>query len=84
MSILKSNKIGKFDITTGELIEIYENSNDAASQNNIATSTLLGCCNGSKRQAKGYIYRYIDDDGNIIAEGKGRKRTIIQQNEDIV
>ena len=50
---------------------------------NIAKSTLLGCCNGSKKRALGFIWHYLDANNNIMLQGKGRKRDIIQ-NEDIV
>ena len=50
----------------------------------MAKSTLLGCCNGSKRSVFGYVFHYLDDNGNIIANGKGRNRTIIKYSEDIV
>ena len=45
---------------------------------------LLGCCNGSKKTGKGYIWHYLDNDGNVITSGKGRERTIMVRNEDIV
>lgn len=84
MRDIKKNRIGQFDIYTGELIHIYDCKEDACAKYNIAASTLMGCCNGSKKSAKGYVWRYIDDNGNVIAQGKGKHRTIIVQNEDIV
>ena len=27
--------------------------------------TIRGCCNGNKKTAYGYIWRYIDDNGNV-------------------
>ena len=83
MKTLKSNKIGKFDETLGNLLEVFENSDEVCAKYNIAKSTLLGCCNGSKKKALGYIWRYLDENNNIMLQGKGRKRDIIQ-NEDIV
>lgn len=84
MRRIKQNRIGKFDRNTMKLLETFDNSNDACFNGNVALSTLLGCCNGSKKSAGGYIWRYIDDNGNVIAQGKGRNRTIMIQNEDIV
>lgn len=83
MRNLKKNRIAQFDIN-GNFIEIFESKEEACLKYNIAHSTILGCCNGSKKTAAGYIWRYVDNNGNIIKEGKGRNRTIIQQNEDIV
>lgn len=83
MKTLKSNKIGKFDETLGNLLEVFENSDEVCAKYNIAKSTLLGCCNGSKKKALGYIWHYLDENNNIMLQGKGRKRDIIQ-NEDIV
>ena len=40
--------------------------------------------NGSKKSAGGYLWKYLDSNNNIIAEGKGKTRTILQRNEDIV
>lgn len=84
MRKLKQNRIGKFDRTTMELIETFENSNEAANSVNIAISTLLGCCNGSKKSAAGYVWRYLDKNNNILSRGKGRIRNPIKLNEDIV
>lgn len=81
---LKQNKIGQFDRVNGHLIKVFNNSDEVCAKFNVAKSTLLGCCNGSKKSAKGYVWHYLDDNGNIIAQGKGSIRTIIKQNEDIV
>lgn len=83
MRNIKKNRIAQFD-KNGNLIEIFDSKEDICSKFNIAASTVMGCCNGSKKTAVGYVWRYVDDEGNIIKEGKGRKRTIIKQNEDIV
>lgn len=84
MRKLKQNKIGQFDKNDGTLLNIYENSDEACKASGLAKSTLLGCCNGSKKSGAGYVWRYLDKDNNVIHEGKGRKRTIVEQNEDIV
>lgn len=83
MKMLKNNRIGKFDEATGELLETFESSEEVCNKYNIAKSTLLGCCNGSKKRALGFVWRYLDVNNNIMLQGKGRKRDIIQ-NEDIV
>ena len=84
MSKLKQNKIGQFDRNDFHKIAEYENSTEACKAVGAAKSTLLGCCNGSKKSCKGYIFRYLDKDGNIIDSGIGRNRNILIHNEDIV
>lgn len=81
MRNIKINRIGRIDENTGELLETFENSDEACNKYNIAKSTLLGCCNGSKKRAKGFIWRYIDKNNNILIQGKGRKRDIIKIEE---
>lgn len=83
MKALKSNRIGKIDESTGELLETFNNSDEVCAKYNIAKSTLLGCCNGSKKRALGFIWRYLDKDNNILLQGKGKHRDIIHR-EDIV
>lgn len=84
MKTIKQNKIGQFDRYTHKLIKIFNNSDEVCSKIGLAKSTLLGCCNGSKKTGAGYIWHYLDKNNNVIAEGKGRNRTIMVQNEDIV
>ena len=84
MRRIKQNRIGQFDKITGVLLKTYENSDEACKASGLAKSTLLGCCNGSKKSGAGYIWRYLDKNDNVIYEGKGRNRTIIKQIEDIV
>lgn len=74
MKALKSNKIGKFDRYSGKLVEIYQNSDEACTKTNLAKSTILGACNGSKKSAGGYIWHYLDENNNILLQGKGRVR----------
>lgn len=83
MRALKINRIGKFEESTGVLLETFESSDEVCAKYNIAKSTLLGCCNGSKKRALGFVWHYLDNNNNIMLQGKGRKRDIIQ-NEDIV
>lgn len=45
---------------------------------------IRGCCNGSKNTAYGYIWRYIDNDNNIINDGYKKKEERIFKIEDIV
>lgn len=84
MSKLKYNRIGQFDKYDGHKIAEYANSDEACKAVGIAKSTLLGCCNGSKKTGFGYVWHYIDILGNVLDRGKGRDRNIIIRNEDIV
>lgn len=77
MKKLKANKIGRFD-EQNVLLEIFENSDIVCKQYPIAKSTLLGCCNGSKKRALGFKWHYLDSENNIMLEGKGKNRTIIK------
>lgn len=83
MSKLKQNKIGQFTKDGSKLIAIYNNSDEVCEKFKMAKSSLLGCCNGSKKSIFGYKWHYLDDNGRIIAQGIGRYRTIIR-NEEIV
>lgn len=83
MKAIKNNRIGKFDLDTNELLETFNNSDEVCSKYGMAKSSLLGCCNGSKKSIFGFKWRYLDENNNIILQGKGKKRDIIQ-NEDIV
>ena len=62
----------------------YLFSDEVCAKYSIAKSTLLGCCNGSKKTGKGYIWHYLDNNGNVITSGKDKERTIMVHNEDIV
>ncbi len=83
MKAIKNNRIGKFDLDTNELLETFNNSDEVCSKYGMAKSSLLGCCNGSKKSIFGFKWHYLDKNDNIILQGKGKKRDIIQ-NEDIV
>lgn len=83
MSKIKQNKIIQFDKNYHK-IAIYENSDEVCAKFGMAKSTLLGCCNGCKKSAFGYIWKYLDNDGNVITNGIGKNRTIMIKREDIV
>lgn len=74
MSKLKSNKIAQYDIS-GNVIKIWESSNEICNTLHYTKSVILSCCNGSKPRAYGYNWRYVDDNGNIVTNGylKARK-----------
>lgn len=83
MKSLKSNKIGKFDKITCQLIETFNSTEEVCNKYNFTKSVIMGCCNGSKKSAYGYIWHYLDSENNIMLQGKGKNRDIIHV-EDIV
>lgn len=65
MSLLKSHGIVQYD-KQGNLITVYDNMNDVISKNpTFKGQPIRGVCNGSKRTAYGYIWRYINNDGSV-------------------
>lgn len=83
MKTLKSNKVGKFDKITHALIETFNSTEEVCNKYNLTKSVIMGCCNGSKKSAYGFIWHYLDSENNIMLQGKGKHRDIIH-NEDIV
>lgn len=53
----QSRKVYQYDLN-GNLINCYENCMEAAKDNNTAHSSLNECCNGKRKSAGGYIWRY--------------------------
>ena len=75
MSKLKTNKIAQYNIV-GELIKIWDSAIQICETLGHTRSVILSCCNGNKPRAYGYLWKYIDDEGNIIKNGylKARKK----------
>ena len=75
MHNLKSNKIAQYDYY-GNLIKIWDSSRTICDTTNYTKSVILSCCNGNKKTAYGYIWRYVDDNGDILTSGyiKARQR----------
>ena len=75
MHNLKSNKIAQYDYY-GNLIKIWDSSRTICDTTNYTRSVILSCCNGNKKTAYGYIWRYVDDNGDILTSGyiKARQR----------
>lgn len=74
MSRLKTNKIRQFSLLMTP-IKDWNSCIEIVETLGYTRSVILGCCNGSKSQAYGFLWRYIDDEGNIRNDGydKGRK-----------
>ena len=83
MRTMKINRIDKFDKINHKLIETFETTQEVCDKYNLTKSVIMGCCNGSKKSAYGFIWHYLDSENNIILQGKGKHRDIIH-NEDIV
>lgn len=48
------------------LIKVYSRIEDVIKDNpTFKAQTIRGCCNGNKKTAYSYIWRYIDDNGNV-------------------
>lgn len=74
ISKIKTNKIAQYDFSFN-LIKIWDSALQICEILGHTRSVILSCCNGSKKTAYGYLWRYIDDNGNIVTNGyiKARK-----------
>lgn len=74
MSKLKTNKVAQYDFNFN-LIKIWDSALQICETLGHTRSVILSCCNGNKKQAYGYLWRYVDEDGNILDSGyiKARK-----------
>lgn len=74
MSKITANRYGKYSLF-GTLIKTYDNFKEILLENpNYKINPIRGCCNGSKNTAYGYVWRYIDNDNNIINDGYKKRR----------
>lgn len=56
----QSNKIARCDLQTGEILYVYENFVHLKEVNpQVKRSTLLSACNGNKKSAYGYKWKYV-------------------------
>lgn len=64
MSILKSNSIAQYKLD-GTLIKIYSRMNDIIAENpKFKPQPIRGVCNGSKKTAYGFIWKYVKENNN--------------------
>lgn len=77
MSKLKTNKVAQFTLD-GEYIKTFNSAIEICEEFGYTRSVILSACNGSKRQAYGYKWRYVDDENNIKFDGYDKAR--IRQN----
>lgn len=74
MSNLKSNRIGRFEKESNDgkifLLSTYNNMNEVLEENpSFKAQPIRGTCNGSKKSAYGFIWRYLDNNNNILTSG---------------
>ena len=72
MHKLKAHKIAQFNLNK-ELIKIWDSCRDIVNELGFTQSVILSCCNGSKKRAYGFYWKYLDQNDNIII---GDARTI--------
>lgn len=62
-SIKQTRKIARCDYNTDKILYVYENFHALQKANpNIKRSTLLSACNGNKKSAYGYKWKYVSMD----------------------
>ena len=54
-----SKKVQMFDKYTGELLATFPSTREAERVTGISQSHISSCCNGKRKSAGGYIWRYI-------------------------
>ena len=52
------HRILAYDVKTGELVKIYNNSMECSEDLNVARPNIYNCCNGKQTSCRGYILRY--------------------------
>lgn len=66
-----SKRIGKYSISTGELIVEYKNAVEASSDNNLSATTIRNAANGNTiNQSGGYIWKYSEDRPTVGRKGR--------------
>ena len=53
-----SKQVQMFDKSTGELLATYPSTHEAERITGIAQQSISSCCNGKRKSAGGYIWRY--------------------------
>lgn len=57
----KAKRVGKYDIETGELLQVYDSLAQAAKENNISSvGNITSACIGKYKQCGGFLWRYVD------------------------
>lgn len=76
--IHRRKKIVQINIETGAIIKRYSSITEAARENNFDVANLSSCCLGKLNSSYGYLWRFIDDGGDIsLAKHKPDKRVVM-------
>lgn len=74
LSLQKWKKVVQIDFKTHKIINTFLNISEAANYNKIKShSRISDCCNGKIHTSMGYVWRFLDEAGNIIEVKKIRK-----------
>ena len=71
--------VAKVDIATGVIIEKYVSVSEAARKNKFKSeSRIFDSCSGKVNYSKGFLWRYLDNKGNIIKVNRTKGRTVVK------
>lgn len=73
MSKLKTNKVAQYTVWM-QHVKTWDSAIQICEELGFTRSVILSCCNGSKPKAYGYIWRYVNDNGDIIKNGYDKAR----------
>lgn len=73
MSKLKSNYVAQYTLE-GTRIKIWDSVKQIHKELGYTISVISSVCNGWKKRAYGYLWRYTDSKGNILSSGYGNKQ----------
>lgn len=73
MSKLKSNYVSQYTLE-GIRIKIWDSVRQIHEELGYTISVISSVCNGWKKRAYGYLWRYTDSKGNILSSGYGNKQ----------
>lgn len=79
MSSIKTNRIAQYDLLGNHIKTFIGGAKEICEILGHTRSVILSVCNGSKPKAYGYLWRYVDENDNIITDGyaKARKKSKI-------
>lgn len=80
-SITICTRVAKIDPLTDKIIEIYESAAEASEKNNLkSTSSIFESCSGRNTYSVNFMWRRIDESGNIITPEIKKNRRIVKIN----
>ena len=59
----KSKPVEQYDLLSGKTIAEYTSGTEASNTTGIYKSSISSCCNGKRRSAGGYGWRFKDNNG---------------------